>query len=179
MYNSVEALTNRSDLMMSTTASSLRCYGWLLQVWTKKQEVKSIKWSFKQIFFFSFPLAILSFLYFQIISVHRLMVTELPVTRTPNQPSQYLMSLPPCSKEMKRIPGPYSENVYFIWVLRREKKNQSYIIFCNILRKSSLIIAPSVLSALLKYLLPGAVILLRVKNHQLRFELLYDLVVVI
>uniref|UniRef100_A0A3P8TE22 Small vasohibin-binding protein n=1 Tax=Amphiprion percula TaxID=161767 RepID=A0A3P8TE22_AMPPE len=33
-------------------------------------------------------------------------VTELPVTRTPNHPSQKLASCPPCSKEMKRIPGP-------------------------------------------------------------------------
>ena len=38
--------------------------------------------------------------------VHASTVTELPVTRTPNQPSQNLVSCPPCSKEIKRIPGP-------------------------------------------------------------------------
>lgn len=56
-------------------------------------------------------------------------VTQLPVTRTPNQPSQYLVSCPPCSNVMKRILGPYSENVWVTWSLNSQRKR---LIWCGL-----------------------------------------------
>lgn len=49
------------------------------------------------------------------------------MTRTPNQPSQYLVSCPPCSKEIKRIPGPYSVNVCVTWVEAEEENLSAHL----------------------------------------------------